>query len=196
MEAYPRLFARFKILLDPMFPRLAGFSRSPRHIIDIGCGYGVPSVWLLSLFPQARVYGIDPDRRRVVIAARAFAGRGFAETGSAPGLPVSAPDRVDTALMVDVMHFISDDEARMTLQCLREKLAPEGRLILRVTVPSGRRPSWLRRVEMWRLGTVKRAPRYRTAEEVRALLSGAGFSIERAEPDAAGREEVWFVGRA
>ena len=196
MEAYPRLFARFKILLDPMFPRLAGFSRSPRHIIDIGCGYGVPSVWLLSLFPQARVYGIDPDRRRVVIAARAFAGRGFAETGSAPGLPVSAPDRVDTALMVDVMHFISDDEARMTLQCLREKLAPEGRLILRVTVPSGRRPSWLRRVEMWRLGTVKRAPRYRTEEEMRALLSGAGFSIERAEPDAAGREEVWFVGRA
>ncbi len=196
MEAYPRLFARFKILLDPMFPRLAGFVRSPRHIIDIGCGYGVPSVWLLSLFPQAHVYGIDPDRRRVVIAARAFAGRGFAETGSAPGLLVSAPDRVDTALMVDVMHLLSDDEARMTLQCLREKLAPEGRLILRVTVPSGRRPSWLRRVEMWRLGTLKRAPRYRTAEEVRALLSGAGFSIERAEPDAAGREEVWFVGRA
>ena len=54
MEPYPRLFARFKILLDPMFPRLASFLHSPRHMIDIGCGYGVPAVWLLSLFPRGK----------------------------------------------------------------------------------------------------------------------------------------------
>ena len=30
MEPYPRLFARFKILLDPMFPRLASFVHSPQ----------------------------------------------------------------------------------------------------------------------------------------------------------------------
>ncbi|MGE5839385.1 MAG: MMPL family transporter, partial [Deltaproteobacteria bacterium] len=65
MEPYPRLFARFKMQLDPMFRRLAGFLDSPRHVIDIGCGYGVPAVWLLSLFSQAQIYGLDPDRRRV-----------------------------------------------------------------------------------------------------------------------------------
>ena len=196
MEAYPRLFARFKILLDPMFPRLAGFLNSPRHIIDIGCGYGVPAVWLLSLFPQARVYGIDPDPKRVRVAARAFAGRGFAEAGGAPDLPASAPDRVDTALMLDMMHLISDDDAIRTLQRLRERLAPEGRLVVRVTVPSGKRISWLRRIEMGRLDALKRTPRYRSVAQMKALLSETGFSVERIEPDAAGREEMWFVGRA
>jgi predicted exporter/SAM-dependent methyltransferase len=195
MEAYPRLFARFKILLDPMFPRLAGLLNAPRHVIDVGCGYGVPAVWLLSLFPQAKVYGIDPDRRRVMIADRAFAGRGFAEAGSAPDLPVSAPDQVDTALMLDMMHLISDDEARLTLQRLHERLAPEGRLIIRATVPSGKRSSLLRRIEIGRLEAVKRAPRYRSVEDIKALLSGAGFRTERSEQDAPGREEVWFVCR-
>jgi len=196
MEAYPRLFARFKILLDPMFPRLAGFLNSPRHIIDIGCGYGVPAVWLLSLFPQARVYGIDPDPKRVRVAARVFAGRGFAEAGGAPDLPASAPDRVDTALMLDMMHLISDDDAIRTLQRLRQRLAPEGRLVVRVTVPSGKRISWLRRIEMGRLDALKRTPRYRSVAQMKALLSETGFSVERIEPDAAGREEMWFVGRA
>ena len=195
MEAYPRLFARFKILLDPMFPRLAGFLDSPRHVIDVGCGYGVPSVWLLCLFPRARVYGIDPDRKRVRIAARAFAGRGFAEAGGAPGLPASAPDRADTALMLDMMHLISDGEALLTLQRLRERLDPGGRLVIRATVPAGKRPGLLRRIEMRRLAAAGRTPRYRSVAEVKALLSGAGFQIERVEPDAAGREEMWFVGR-
>jgi hypothetical protein len=31
---------------------------------------------------------------------------------------------------------------------------------------------------------------------MKALLSETGFSVERIEPDAAGREEMWFVGRA
>ena len=118
MEPYPRLFARFKMLLDPMFPRLASFLHSPRHIIDIGCGYGVPAVWLLSLFPQAKVYGLDPDRRRVTIAARAFGDRGSAAVGKAPDLPAASPDQVDTALMLDMIHLISDDELRLTLQRL------------------------------------------------------------------------------
>jgi SAM-dependent methyltransferase len=196
MEAYPRLFARFKILLDPMFPRLACFLHSPRHIIDIGCGYGVPAVWLLSLFPQAKVYGIDPDRRRVMIASRAFAGRGFAEARSAPDLPVSSPDQVDTALMLDMMHLISDDEVRLTLQRLHEKLVPEGRLILRTTVPSGSRFPRVRRLEVLCLGAMKVTKHFRSVEAVTALLSRAGFIVERTEPDAVGREEVWFVCRA
>ncbi|HYA15252.1 MAG TPA: MMPL family transporter, partial [Syntrophales bacterium] len=52
MEAYPRLFARFKITLDPMFPKLAAFIKKPEVIIDVGTGYGVPAIWLLEIFPR------------------------------------------------------------------------------------------------------------------------------------------------
>jgi len=195
MEPYPRLFARFKILLDPMFPRLASFLHSPRHIIDIGCGYGVPAVWLLSLFPGAKVYGFDPGRRRVTIAARAFGDRGSAAVGKAPDLPAACPDEVDTVLMLDMIHLISDDELRLTLRRLYDKIVPEGKLILRTTVPSRKRVPWLRRIEEWRLKAFRLTSYFRSSREVTALLSEAGFMVEFKEPTALGREETWFICR-
>jgi predicted exporter/ubiquinone/menaquinone biosynthesis C-methylase UbiE len=195
MEPYPRLFARFKILLDPMFPRLASFLHSPRHMIDIGCGYGIPAVWLLSLFPQAKVYGLDPDRRRVTIAARAVGDRGSAAVGKAPDLPAACPNQVDTVLMLDMIHLISDDELRLTLQRLYNKIVPEGKLILRTTVPSRKRVPWLRRIEEWRLKALRLTSHFRSSEEVVALLSEAGFMVELKEPTALDREETWFICR-
>jgi SAM-dependent methyltransferase len=195
LEPYPRLFARFKMHLDPMFPRLASFLSSPRQVIDIGCGYGVPAVWLLSLFPNAKVYGLDPDRRRVVIAARAFGDRGSAAVGKAPDLPADSLDQVDTALMLDMIHLISDDELRLTLQRLYDKIAPEGRLILRTTVPSRKPVPWLRRVEEWRMKMLHLTPHFRSSEKVADLLSEAGFVVELKEPTALDREETWFICR-
>jgi SAM-dependent methyltransferase len=194
MEPYPRLFARFKTLLDPMFPRIASFVHSPRHIIDIGCGYGIPAVWLLSVFPQAKVYGFDPDPKRVRIANRAFGDRGSATVGKAPDLP-AAPNQVDTVLMLDMIHLISDDELRLTLQQLHGKILPEGKLILRTTVPSRKRVPWLRWIEERRLKMLNLIPHFRSSEEVMALISEAGFMVELKEPTAAAREETWFICR-
>jgi predicted exporter len=84
LAAVPRLFARGKIRLDPMFPRLAELVGEPRRILDIGCGYGIPSVWLLELFPAARVWGVDPDPERVRIAGQALGSRGEVRVGRAP----------------------------------------------------------------------------------------------------------------
>jgi predicted exporter/SAM-dependent methyltransferase len=193
IEPYPRLFARFKILLDPMFPRLASFVDSPRHILDIGCGYGIAAVWLLSLFPEAKVYGFDPDRRRVAIAARALGDRGSAVVGKAPDLPADFPDQVDTVLMLDMVHLISDDELRLTLRRLCDKIVPEGKLILRTTIPSRKPVPWLRRNEAWRLKALRLTPHFRSIEEVTALLSEAGFVVELKEPTAFNREETWFI---
>jgi SAM-dependent methyltransferase len=195
MEPYPRLFARFKMLLDPMFSRLANFLESPQHIIDIGCGYGVPAVWLLSLFPQAKVYGLDPDRRRVAIADRAFGLRGSAAVGKAPDLPPACPDQVDTALMLDMIHLISDEELRLTLQGLYDKIMPGGKLILRTTVPSRKPVPWLRRIEEWRLKALYITPQFRSSEEVTAILSEARFTVELKEPTPLNREEIWFICR-
>ncbi|MBM4340921.1 MAG: methyltransferase domain-containing protein [Deltaproteobacteria bacterium] len=193
MEPYPRLFARFKILLDPMFPRLASFLQSPRCIIDIGCGYGVPAVWLLSLFPQVKVYGFDPDHRRVTIANLAFGERGLAVVGKAPELPEIFPDQMDTVLMLDMIHLISDDELSLTLQRLYNKMIPGGRLILRATVPSRKRLPWLRRIEEWRLKVSHLTSHFRAEEGVTKLLSDAGFMMKLKEPAALDREETWFV---
>jgi len=195
IEPYPRLFARFKILLDPMFPRLASFVDLPSHIIDIGCGYGVPAVWLLSFFPQAKIYGLDPDPKRVRIADRAFGDRGSAAVGKAPDLPEAFPHQVDTVLMLDMIHLISDDELGLTLRRLHPKILPKGKLILRATVPSRKRVPWLRKIEEWQLKMLCLKPHFRSSEEVTALISAAGFKVDLTEPTAVNREETWFICR-
>ena len=55
-----------------MFKELDKYVKNPRRIIDIGCGYGIPATWLLEIYPQAEVYGLEPDEERVLIASRAI----------------------------------------------------------------------------------------------------------------------------
>jgi ubiquinone/menaquinone biosynthesis C-methylase UbiE len=147
------------------------------------------------LFPQAKVYGLDPDHKRVRIANRAFGDRGSATVGKAPDLPAAFPDQVDTVLMLDMIHLISDDELKLTLQRLHRKILPEGKLILRTTVPSRKRVPWLRWIEEWRLKMLNLTPHFRSSEEVMALISEAGFMVELKEPTAVDREETWFICR-
>jgi predicted exporter len=195
MEGYPRLFARFKILMDPMFPRLADFLRSPQTIIDIGTGFGVAAAWLLELHPQARLYAIDPDRKRVSIASRVIGSRGNVQVGRAPDIP-GFPGQADTALLIDVIHQITDEELRLTLMRLREKLTPDGTIIIRVTAPSENAFPWKRWMEKTRIRMTQGDSRFRTEKEVRGILSASGFHVILAEPSAPGWEETWLIARA
>ncbi len=192
IEASPRLFARFKMRLDPMFLRLAEFLREPRRIIDIGCGYGVPSVWILELFPLATVCGLDPDEERVRVARLALGPRGEVRTGRAPRLE-ALPGGADTALVLDVIHMLSDDELMKTLEILHEKLLPGGRLILRATVPADRSRHWMGRLEELRLKSHGLKPHYRTQAGLEALIVAAGFHMEEIGRAAPESEEFWFV---
>jgi SAM-dependent methyltransferase len=194
LEAYPRLFARFKILLDPMFPRLADFVKDPKIILDIGAGFGVPAVWLLELFPQAKVYGIEPDGRRVRVASCAIGTRGAMTEGAAPELP-AIPEKADTALMLDMIHMLTDEALRLTLRRLHENLRPDGMLVLRATAPSRKRFPWKRRIETGRLKFRQKQSRFRAESEIMAVLADAGFSVVLSEVSGRSQEERWFIAR-
>ncbi len=194
LEAYPRLFARFKILLDPMFPRLADFVKDPKIIMDIGAGFGVPAVWLLELFPQAKAYGIEPDGRRVRVAAYAIGNRGAVTVGAAPELP-AIPEKADTALILDMIHMLTDEALRLTLQRLRENLRPDGMLVLRATMPSRKRLPWKRRIKMGRIKFRNEQSRFRTEAQIMAVLADAGFSVVLSEVSGRNQEERWFIAR-
>jgi predicted exporter/predicted O-methyltransferase YrrM len=200
MESYPRLFARFKILLDPMFPRLAEYIRNPKCIIDIGSGYGVPAAWLLTLYPDARIHGIEPDYRRVRTAARAIGSQGRITVGAAPDLP-EIPDKADTAIILDMIHMLNDADLRLTLQRLKEKLQSDGSVIIRATLtqPADIQPSKRILLKRWleaiRIRIHKGTCYFRTEKELRRILHESGFEVMLVEPSAPAHEEFWFVAR-
>ena len=194
LSSYLRVFARCKILIDPMFKELAKYVQNPRRIIDIGCGYGIPATWLLEIYPQAQVYGLEPDEERVRIASYAIGERGRVEVGRAPDLP-ACEGEVDTVIMLDMLHLISDDELNLVLQRIFQKFSAGGTLLIRVTVPSNIKIPWKRRIESFRLRLAHMPERFRSKEEITRFIASAGFAIEIHDSGDSSVEEKWFVAR-
>ncbi len=193
LPGYPRIFARFKIMMDPMFQELNRYIQNPRRIIDIGCGYGVPATWLLEIYPEAQVFGLEPDEERVLIANRAIGERGQVQVGLAPDLPeVDGP--VDYVMMLDMLHLISDEELQLVLRRIYDKLETGGTLLIRATVPSARKVPWKRWIEATRLKITGMQERFRQEKEIAGFMATAGFAVQVHASPTAGVEEKWFVG--
>lgn len=198
MEPYPRFFVRFKIRFDPMFSELDGLLKTwpgIRTILDIGTGYGVPAAWCLERFTDSKVYGIEPDRKRVRVASRAIGERGRIVSGCAPDIP-KAPELADAALMLDMMHYLSDDQLEQTLKGLKNSIHSEGRLVIRALVPTEKPPSFLWRFEDIRLRIFNIPVYYRSAEKIKEEITRAGFEIETSLQSDSNDELFWFIAKA
>jgi predicted exporter/predicted O-methyltransferase YrrM len=194
LPAYPRVFARMKMIIDPMFKELDKYVKNPRRIIDIGCGYGVPATWLLEIYPKAEVYGIEPDEERVLIASRIIGNRGSVVVGRAPDLP-GVEGLVDYVLMLDMLHLISDKEVQIVFQRIYEKLSADGTLVVRATIPSDKPNPWKRWIEIVRLKITRAPNRFRAELEIVEFMGKAGFAVSVSSSDSKGIEEKWFVGK-
>lgn len=194
LPAHPRMFARIKMMTDPMFRELNKYVQNPKRIMDIGCGFGVPSTWLLEIYPQAKVYGMEPDEERVLIASRVIGNRGRVDVGRAPDLPL-VEGEVDYVLMLDMLHLIDDKQARLVFQRIRNKLSDDGTLIVRTTIPSDKRNVWKRSMEKIRLKITSPPNRFRSELEIVRLMEAEGFAVQVFPSDTKGIEETWFVGK-
>jgi hypothetical protein len=198
MEPYPRLFARFKLMLDPMFsdlPRFFDASRGIRTIIDIGMGYGVPACWLLERFQDAMVYGIDPHPERVRVASMAIGGRGVVQCGNAPDVP-TPPEPADAAIILDVIHFLDDDSLKMTLERLHANLQYGGNLVVRAVIPPQKSGSWMWKIQAIKMRMFKSPAYFRSVEKINEMIIHAGFTCEPARPLQSNEESAWFIGKA
>jgi len=196
LEAYVRMFARFKLKFDPLFAELPQWLEGAgeiRTVVDIGCGYGVPACWCLEHYPGSRVIGVDPDPDRVRVAARATGKRGTVLMGAAPDLPDFAGP-ADLVLLLDMSHYLDDRQLIATCARCLELLAPGGLLLLRfVTRPQGTRSAaWY--LEDWRVRRHGLHPWYRRPEELQRILVEAGL-VELKLGAALNRELFWLSGR-
>ena len=197
MEAYSRFFARFKMRLDPMFPEMEQMFRSAddiKTILDIGTGYGVPASWLLERFTGARLHGIEPSPERVRVAAMAVGDRGFIAQGQAPAIP-EVGDHADLSTMIDMVHFLTDEDFTETLDRLRERTRDGGRLIIRASLLPKRRLPW----SWWCQNLILQWSRipayYRPVHQLQGMVVQAGFQMEHTLASGCDEELVWLVAR-
>ncbi len=192
VEAFPRMFARLKMKMDPMFGEIDQFLDNPSIIIDIGTGFGVPANWILDRFPHAKIFGLEPDAERVRVASRVIGNSGVIKVGSSPELP-DIPGLADTAAMLDMLHYLNDSELLIAFQNLNGKLNPSGKLIIRVTVPLKEKIPWFRWVESKQIEMRGGQHYYRSLDKIINSLRESGFDNISTKPSGESREETWII---
>jgi cyclopropane fatty-acyl-phospholipid synthase-like methyltransferase len=165
-----------------------------KTILDIGTGYGVPASWLLERFTEARLRGIEPSPERVRVAAMAVGDRGFIAQGQAPAVP-EVGDHADLSTMIDMVHFLTDEDFTQTLDRLRERMRNGGRLIIRASLQPKRRLPW----SWWFQNLILRFSRipayYRPVHQLQSMVVQSGFQMEHSRASGCDEELVWLIAR-
>ncbi len=198
IEAYPRMFARFKLQADPMFTDLPTLLKQDRErietILDIGCGYGVPGCWCLEYLPNSTLFGVDPDSERVRVAKLAMKERGKILEECAPGLP-PLPEPADLVLLLDMLHYIDDESVQSLFHNCFQAMNTKGLLLARYVIRPDTVPSRSWKLEDFRARQKGREAYYRSGKRMAELLSSAGFHIEYNAVSRNNRELIWLAGR-
>ena len=154
---YAWLFSRGKLGGDPVFAHLlaTGLLRERRRILDIGCGQGLLSSWLLTaqaasnkaIWPESWPAAPQVDHRRGIEPMAHDVAR--AEGALAPAVSDGRTSFVradmcqaefgaaDAVVILDVLHYVPLAAQDEVLARVRRSLTPGGVLLLRVGDAAG-----------------------------------------------------------
>lgn len=173
-------WVRFWILRQRFLDEIGQYLPAEGPVLDIGCGFGLFSLYYAATGRQRFIRGIDLDARRIAIARRAAARLGIEnvayEEGDARGF--KGEGSFAAAYMLDIVHHVPPETVPPLLAELRRCLDPGGVLLVKDvdTRPAPKR--WF----TWALDRAMspRTPvRYWSAEELTEALEACGFRVRR-----------------
>ena len=167
------------------------------HILDLGCGQGLLAAWLKAALlcyesgswpqdwppaPQPRsTRGIELMIRDVERARTALGSDCEILQGDIRSAEFGTTDAV---VILDVLHYISQEEQLQVLKRVRAALPARGLLLLRIADADGglrfRCSQWIDKLVMLFRGHATVATHCRSAGQWRNLLRECGFEVQAA----------------
>jgi SAM-dependent methyltransferase len=197
---FARHFARGKLTGDPVFREILaqGLIPSRSHVIDIGCGQGLLSAWLLAAgtlgthpdWPSdwkaapvdVSVKGFELMPADVLRAEKALAAHRNRFSFQVADMCTSAFEQAHVAVILDVLHYVGYEAQEDVLRRVRQALTPNGVLILRVGDATGgigfRISNWVDHVVTLSRGHRLSRLYCRPLAEWIAQLTRLGFGVE------------------
>jgi SAM-dependent methyltransferase len=171
---------RFGILRQRFLDEIGQYLPAAGPVLDIGCGFGLFSLYYAATAPRRFVRGLDLNGRRIALARRAAARLGIDNVAYAEGdaCDFKGDSEAAGAYMLDIVHHIAPATVAPLLRQLRRCLAPGGTLLVKDvdTRPIAKR--WF----TWVLDKAM-APtvpvHYWSADELQATLEASGFRVRR-----------------
>jgi len=173
-------WVRFWILRQRFLDEIGQYLPESGAVLDIGCGFGLFSLYYAATAPARFVRGVDLNPRRIAMARRAAARLAIDNVAYEEGdaRTFKGDGEVAAAYMLDIVHHIAPDTVPPLLRRLHAGLTSGGVLIVKDvdTRPAPKR--WF----TWTLDKLM-APatpvRYWSGDELGATLQAAGFEVRR-----------------
>ena len=173
-------WGRFTIMRQRFLEEIGQYLPPAGVVLDIGCGFGLFSLYYAATASARVVRGIDVNRRRIALARRAAARLGLPnavyEEGDAQDF--KGDSEIAAAYMLDIVHHVPAHAVPPLLRQLHRALTPGGMLLVKDvdTRPAAKR--WF----TWALDKAMdpRAPvTYWPSDALAGALEHAGFSVRR-----------------
>lgn len=151
------------------------------QIVDLGCGFGMLTVYLALLSQARQVRGIDISRRR--LRAANFVSAHIQNVAfEYSDLLQHTFDRCNCILLIDTLHYFPVPAQNKLLKKCYERIRPGGRLLLRDSNKDRRFRHFVTRSHetiMTRSGFTKGEMLcFRSFVELRSYLEGLGFFVD------------------
>jgi 2-polyprenyl-3-methyl-5-hydroxy-6-metoxy-1,4-benzoquinol methylase len=171
---------RFGILRQRFLDEIGQYLPPSGEVLDLGCGFGLFSLYYASIAPGRFVRGLDLNGRRIAMARHAAARLAIANVAYRQGdaRDVGGSGEYGAAYMLDIVHHVPAASVEPLLRRLHGCLAPGAPLLIKDV---DARPAWKR----WFTWTLDRLMdpwtpvRYWPADELEALLERVGFRVHR-----------------
>ncbi len=171
-------YAHGKIALDPAYPAAARLlADSPRPLLDLGCGMGLLAAYLRACGHRAPILGLDVDAEKIGLANQVL---GSEQAEFRAGNALDFPAHSGDVVVLDVLHYFSDEEQQVFLRKIAAAIAPGGVALIRVTLNE---PTWrfaATRLEEWFVHASRWIPvsgwNFPTREEMTRPFEAAGFN--------------------
>jgi len=173
-------WGRFLILRQRFLDEIGQYLPAEGTILDIGCGFGLFSLYYAQLIPAASFRGLDLNPRRVALATEAARRLGLANTAYAVGdaRTYRADAEYAAAYMLDIVHHVPPETVEPLLSELHKAIRPGGCLLVKDvdTQPAYKR--WFTHA-LDLLMSPGGVIHYWPAGELAALLQRIGFRVYR-----------------
>ena len=173
-------WVRFGILRQRFLDEIGQYLPDEGPVLDIGCGFGLFSLYYAATGSRRFVRGLDRDGRRIALARRAAARLGLDNVAYLEGdaRDFKGDGEAAGAYMLDIVHHIPAATVAPLLRQLRRCLVDGAPLLVKDvdTRPAPKR--WF----TWVLdkAMAPTAPvRYWNADELQRVLEASGFRVRR-----------------
>lgn len=167
---------RFHVLRQCFLTEIGQYLPATGKVLDVGCGFGLFSLYYAHWHPALRLLGVDRNPRRIALARRAGERLGLTgvryEVGDA--LDFAFEPGWDAVYMLDLVHHVPESTVRPLLARIFEALRPGARLLLKDVDTSPAYKRWF----TWILDALmdpRTPPHYWSRDALRKALVEVGF---------------------